>query len=295
MASSNFKIFDENKANMLSDGEYNTNAQRLNGVQQGIASSQLQNKTLYQLSLLANAFSQIMVANGIDCNDTDAVTTFVNNVSNTFMQRVANKATEEEIKAASAVNKYVPPNLLNKYVGETKSSLEESISSVQQDVANAQTSITDINKTLLGSIELIGKANFAAANTSYQINIVSISKYKFLLIYLEGVYALSGTPGVSASQEVYVTINAAYPTNLSLSVRPGHQGQSGYLSGLYILMLDSPSSSIIIPITDTKANSGTISWASSVSVNIPYTSIQNIQGYADSANGSMTVYGVGAG
>ena len=35
MAGTNFKLFDENKANMLSDQEYNTNAQQLNGVQGG--------------------------------------------------------------------------------------------------------------------------------------------------------------------------------------------------------------------------------------------------------------------
>nr|DAW17005.1 MAG TPA: hypothetical protein [Caudoviricetes sp.] len=35
MASTNFKLFDENKVNMLSDTEYNTNQQRLNGVQGG--------------------------------------------------------------------------------------------------------------------------------------------------------------------------------------------------------------------------------------------------------------------
>ena len=46
MASTNFKLFDENKTNMMSDTEYNINTQRLNGVQAGIASSQLQNKTL---------------------------------------------------------------------------------------------------------------------------------------------------------------------------------------------------------------------------------------------------------
>ena len=38
MASTNFKLFDENKTNMMSDTEYNINTQRLNGVQVGIAS-----------------------------------------------------------------------------------------------------------------------------------------------------------------------------------------------------------------------------------------------------------------
>ena len=36
MAETNFKLFDENKVNMLSDQEYNTNTQRINGVQGGI-------------------------------------------------------------------------------------------------------------------------------------------------------------------------------------------------------------------------------------------------------------------
>ena len=46
MPTNNFKLFDENKANIMSDTEYNKNTQRLNGVQAGVASSQLQNKTL---------------------------------------------------------------------------------------------------------------------------------------------------------------------------------------------------------------------------------------------------------
>ena len=48
MPINNFKLFDEKKANMMSDDDYATNQQRLNGVQSGVASSQLQNKTLYQ-------------------------------------------------------------------------------------------------------------------------------------------------------------------------------------------------------------------------------------------------------
>lgn len=35
MAETNFKLFDENKVNMLSDQEYNINTQRINGVQGG--------------------------------------------------------------------------------------------------------------------------------------------------------------------------------------------------------------------------------------------------------------------
>ena len=68
MASTNFKLFDENKANMMSDTEYNINTQRLNGVQAGIASSKLQNKTLHQTSLVAYSLAQIMIQNGYDAD-----------------------------------------------------------------------------------------------------------------------------------------------------------------------------------------------------------------------------------
>ena len=88
MASTNFKLFDENKTNMMSDTEYNINTQRLNGVQAGIASSQLQNKTLYQTSLVAYSLAQIMMQNGYDANDSAAVSAFVGNMSNSLLQKV---------------------------------------------------------------------------------------------------------------------------------------------------------------------------------------------------------------
>lgn len=80
MPSSNFKLFDENKQNMISDEAYNVNTQRLNGVQQGIASSQLQNKSMYQTSLMAYALAQMMVQQGIDADDSEAVADFVSHL-----------------------------------------------------------------------------------------------------------------------------------------------------------------------------------------------------------------------
>ena len=65
MASSNFKLFDENKTNMMQDGEYGINNQRLNGLQSGIASSMLQNKFQYQMSLISYAIGQLMVQNNM--------------------------------------------------------------------------------------------------------------------------------------------------------------------------------------------------------------------------------------
>lgn len=112
MASTNFKLFDENKTNMMSDTEYNINTQRLNGVQAGIASSQLQNKTLHQTSLVAYSIAQIMMQNGYDANDSAAVSAFVGNMSNSLLQKVLDKATSAEAQAGTITNKWVSPATL---------------------------------------------------------------------------------------------------------------------------------------------------------------------------------------
>ena len=118
MASTNFKLFDENKTNMMSDTEYNINTQRLNGVQSGIASSQLQNKTLYQTSLMSYALAQLMNQNGIDSNDTAAVSAFVNGLSDTLVQKVLDKATEQMAIAGTDNSHYMTPALVKKSVEE---------------------------------------------------------------------------------------------------------------------------------------------------------------------------------
>ena len=109
MASTNFKLFDENKTNMMSDTEYNINTQRLNGVQAGIASSQLQNKTLHQTSLVAYSLAQIMMQNGYDANDSAAVSAFVGNMSNSLLQKVLDKATSAEAQDGTITNKWISP------------------------------------------------------------------------------------------------------------------------------------------------------------------------------------------
>ena len=117
MAVNNIKIFDQNKANMLTDEAYSSNVQRINGVQQGIASSQLQNKTLYQVSLVAYAIGQMMQANGLDANDADAVSTFANNMSQTIMQKVLDKANSDEAIAGTNNTKFITPSTLKAVVG----------------------------------------------------------------------------------------------------------------------------------------------------------------------------------
>lgn len=121
MASSNIKLFDENKGNMLTDTEFNISTQRLNGLQTGVASSQLQNKAMYQASLMAYAIAQVMMQNGKNANDTDAVSAFVANLSGTMLQKVYDIATTEEAKAGVATGKWMSPALVKAAIDKTLS------------------------------------------------------------------------------------------------------------------------------------------------------------------------------
>ena len=121
MASSNIKLFDENKGNMLSDSEFSISNQRMNGLQTGVASSQLQNKAMYQASLVAYAIAQVMMQNGKNANDTDAVSAFVANLSGTMLQKVYDIATTEEAKAGVATGKWMSPALVKAAIDKTLS------------------------------------------------------------------------------------------------------------------------------------------------------------------------------
>ena len=120
MPTNNFKLFDEKKANMMTDEEYAINQQRLNGVQSGVASSQLQNKTLYQTALMCYALAQLMAANGYDANDADAVSTFVNNLSLSMVQKVVDKASANDV-ASKTAGKWVDA----KQLGDFKTDVED--------------------------------------------------------------------------------------------------------------------------------------------------------------------------
>lgn len=136
MATSNIKLFDENKVNMMPDEAYQVETQRMQGVQSGIASSQLQNKTLYQLSLVSYAIAQIMNQNGLDSNDSDAVSTFVNNLSSTMLQKVYDIASTAEAQAGVATGKWMSPALVK--------------SSIDTLAAKAQNILSNETKILLG-------------------------------------------------------------------------------------------------------------------------------------------------
>ena len=136
MASSNIKLFDENKGNMLTDTEFNISNQRMNGLQTGVASSQLQNKAMYQASLVAYAIAQVMMQNGLNANDTDAVSAFVANLSGTMLQKVYDIATTAEAQAGVATGKWMSPALVKEAIDVL--------------AAKAQNILSDATKELYG-------------------------------------------------------------------------------------------------------------------------------------------------
>lgn len=116
MAGSNILIFDQNKGNIMGDDDYSGNSQRLNGVQSGVASSSLNNKFAYQVSLVCYAIAQMMNANGLDANDTLAVSTFVSNLSNSVLQKVIDKASTAVAQAGTDNTKWMTPALVKSFV-----------------------------------------------------------------------------------------------------------------------------------------------------------------------------------
>ena len=161
MASSNIKLFDENKGNMLNDTEFNISTQRLNGLQTGVASSQLQNKAMYQASLMAYAIAQLMLANGQNANDTDAVSTFVNNLLASIVQKVADKASANDV-ANQVTDKWVDAKLL----GELKTYVADNY-------------LPLLGGTMLGDLVLHGDpiSSLQAATKQYVDKLFNIKEY----------------------------------------------------------------------------------------------------------------------
>jgi len=67
----NFFVFNPTHNNMMTDVDYQNNAQRQNGLQSGIASSQLHNKLFYQVSAMVYALAAIVDQAGLVANDSD--------------------------------------------------------------------------------------------------------------------------------------------------------------------------------------------------------------------------------
>ena len=148
MATSNIKLFDENKANLLTDTEYGTNTQRLNGVQSGVASSKLNNKAMYQVSLVAYAIGQLMAANGKDANDANAVSTFVANMDATLVQKVKDIASSAEAIAGVNNSHFMTPYTTKAAIDNFyNTTIKEEIEGLQAAVPWTKEYVGELTKT----------------------------------------------------------------------------------------------------------------------------------------------------
>lgn len=104
MASTNFLVFDEGKQNMMSDGDYSANTQRARGVTPGIAYPNLHNKLYYQVSVMAKAIADFMVAQGANASDKD-VEQLTDDISTAFTNFVDNKTKEKYLPLSGGTMK----------------------------------------------------------------------------------------------------------------------------------------------------------------------------------------------
>lgn len=104
MASTNFLVFDEGKQNMMSDGDYSANTQRARGVTPGIAYPNLHNKLYYQVSVMAKAIADFMVAQGVNASDED-VEQLTDDISTAFTNFVNNKTEEKYLPLSGGTMK----------------------------------------------------------------------------------------------------------------------------------------------------------------------------------------------
>lgn len=99
MVNTNFLVFDEGKQNMMSDRDYSANTQRARGVTPGIAYPNLHNKLYYQVSVMAKAIADFMVAQGANASDED-VEQLTADISTAFTNFVDNKTKEKYLPLA---------------------------------------------------------------------------------------------------------------------------------------------------------------------------------------------------
>lgn len=162
MASTNIKLFDENKSNMMSDVDYGANSQRTSGVQTGVASSQLQNKFQYQVSLMAYAVAQLMISNGYDAMDSAAVSTFVGNFSNSVVQKVKDKASASEAAAGTNDLKWISA----KQLVDVATSIANAAAASVADTANSALSKANAASTAASSATEAANAASESASTA---------------------------------------------------------------------------------------------------------------------------------
>lgn len=213
MPTNNFKLFDENKANILTDSDYEQNTQRLNGVQTGIASSQLQNKTLYQTTLMAYAMAQMMNAQGFDASDSLAVSAFVSNYQ----------------------------EALKKITTDITDVIKENIIEIEKNVQTAlKASSSCFELITSSSVGLKLATSTTYTNTIMNLPVVDYSKYDCLLFII--CYKINNSTTISTSERtlsIYAGNSSATSYNNGIEISRLRISYPGSYQSSYALKSDS--------------------------------------------------------
>ena len=169
MASTNFLVFDEGKQNMMSDGDYSANTQRARGVTPGIAYPNLHNKLYYQVSVMAKAIADFMVAQGANASDED-VEQLTADISTAFTNFVDNKTKDVYLPLSGGTMKgNINANGYNitatKFIGNLQSKAD---SAANADLAAKATTAENANNSSVAN--KLGTSTVGSATKPVYIN-----------------------------------------------------------------------------------------------------------------------------
>ncbi len=181
MASTNFLIFDEGKQNMMGDGDYSANTQRARGVTPGIAYPNLHNKLYYQVSVMAKAIADFMVAQGVNASDKD-VEQLTDDISTAFTNFVDNKTKEKYLPLSGGTMKgninasgynITATKFIGNLQGKADSAANADLAKKANQDSQGQTINTTYVKGITGSNDTLTITKGNGTTSSVTINNVS--------------------------------------------------------------------------------------------------------------------------
>ena len=195
MASTNFLVFDEGKQNMMSDGDYSANTQRARGVTPGIAYPNLHNKLYYQVSVMAKAIADFMVAQGANASDED-VEQLTADISTAFTNFVDNKTKDVYLPLSGGTMKgNINANGYNitatKFIGNLQGKAD---SAANADLAAKATTAENANNSSVAN--KLGTSTVGSATKPVYINngVASAVSVDLSILAPKASPGLTGTP-----------------------------------------------------------------------------------------------------
>ena len=241
MASTNFLVFDEGKQNMMSDGDYSANAQRARGVTPGIAYPNLHNKLYYQVSVMAKAIADFMVAQGANASDED-VEQLTADISTAFTNFVDNKTKDVYLPLSGGtmkgnINASGYNITATKFIGNLQGKAD---SAANADLAAKATTAENANNANNSSVaNKLGTSTVGSATKPVYINngVASAVSVDLSTLAPKESPALSGTPTAptpATSVNNTQLATTAFVQSLLSSRFTASKNDNGWLSLIHI-------------------------------------------------------------